>query len=79
MRKINDAGLKRIKQWEGLRTTAYKDSAGVWTIGYGHTSAAGKPYVQARLEISEREAEAILARDLGQYEKAVEEAVKVAG
>ncbi len=23
---------------EGLRTTAYQDSGGVWTIGYGHTS-----------------------------------------
>lgn len=24
-----------IKQWEGCRLKAYKDSAGVWTIGYG--------------------------------------------
>jgi len=77
MRKINERGLALIKQWEGLRTTAYKDSAGVWTIGYGHTTAAGKPYVHGGLKISEGQAQAILARDLGQYERAVEEAVKV--
>lgn len=25
-----------LKELEGLRLKAYKDSAGVWTIGYGH-------------------------------------------
>ena len=25
------------KEFEGCRFTAYKDSVGVWTIGYGHT------------------------------------------
>jgi len=76
-RKINEKGLALIKQWEGLRLNAYQDSAGVWTISYGHTSAAGKPYVHEGLKITEGEAQAILARDLGQYERAVEEAVKV--
>ena len=33
-RQINDEGLKLIKQWEGLKTEAYKDIAGIWTIGY---------------------------------------------
>jgi lysozyme len=26
-----------IASWEGLRLTAYQDSGGVWTIGFGHT------------------------------------------
>ena len=34
---INQAGLDLIKHWEGIRATPYKDSAGIWTIGYGHT------------------------------------------
>lgn len=34
---INDKGLDLIKHYEGFRPTAYKCSAGVWTIGYGHT------------------------------------------
>lgn len=25
-----------IAKWEGLRLTAYKDSLGKWTVGYGH-------------------------------------------
>ncbi len=44
-RRINAAGLSLIKQWEGLKTTPYKDVAGILTIGYGHTSAAGAPKV----------------------------------
>ena len=36
-------GLSLIKSFEGLRIDAYKDAVGVWTIGYGHTAAAGAP------------------------------------
>lgn len=32
------AGLALIEQSEGLRLTAYQDSVGVWTIGYGETN-----------------------------------------
>lgn len=32
-----DKTLELIKGFEGLRLEAYKCSAGVWTIGYGHT------------------------------------------
>jgi len=35
--QISNAGLDLIKQFEGLRTTAYRCSAGILTIGYGHT------------------------------------------
>lgn len=37
--KINEAGLKLIKKWEGLYLKAYTDCVGVWTIGYGITDA----------------------------------------
>ncbi len=36
LRTINDAGLNLIKSFEGLRLDAYRDVAGIWTIGYGH-------------------------------------------
>ena len=29
--------LALIRKWEGCKLAAYKDVAGVWTIGYGHT------------------------------------------
>lgn len=37
-----------IKQYEGLRLTAYQDSIGVWTIGYGTTSINGAPVYQGQ-------------------------------
>lgn len=77
--KISSDGVALIRQFEGLRTKAYKDAVGVWTIGYGHTSAAGLPAVRPGLEITEREAVEILARDLGKYEAAVLKAVAPRG
>jgi lysozyme len=38
---INQAGIDLIKQWEGCKLKAYKDVAGIWTVGYGLTSGAG--------------------------------------
>lgn len=32
---ISAKGLDLIKQFEGFRARAYKDSVGIWTIGYG--------------------------------------------
>lgn len=72
-RRINAEGLKLIKQWEGLKLSAYKDVAGVWTIGYGSTG----PHVTPGLEISQEEAERLLVKDLDRFERAVDRLVKV--
>ncbi|WP_074381573.1 lysozyme [Bartonella doshiae] len=77
MRTISPEGLALIKQWEGLRLKAYQDSAAIWTIGYGHTSKAGKPVVHKEMNITEKEAEELLRQDLQQFENAVEQAVTV--
>lgn len=76
-RKINQEGLDHIKRWEGLRLNAYQDSAKIWTIGYGHTSAAGDPYVKQGMVITDLEATNMLLNDLRQFEQAVEQSVKV--
>lgn len=76
-RRINAAGLALIKQWEGCELVAYKDVAGVLTIGYGHTSAAGIPYVKQGMRINSREAEDILRDDLRKFEERVNRLVKV--
>ncbi len=39
MRKISQKGLNLIKEFEGCVLKAYQDIVGVWTIGYGTTSA----------------------------------------
>ena len=40
--KISADGLEFIKEAEGLRLDAYQCSAGVWTIGFGHTKGVKK-------------------------------------
>lgn len=79
--KTSDRGVDLIKQHEGLRLTAYPDAGYGWargTIGYGHTSAAGSPEVTRGMRITAAEAEAILRRDLGKFERAVSSMVHVA-
>lgn len=74
--KISRTGIDFIKKWEGVRLKAYRCGAGVLTIGYGHTSAAGAPQVKEGMTISQREAEDILGRDLVKYEAAVQKALR---
>lgn len=76
-RRINAAGLSHIMQWEGKRLVAYQDVAGIWTIGYGHTTAAGIPRVREGMRISDKEAEDILKTDLRKFEDRVSRLVKV--
>lgn len=75
--KINAEGLALIKHFEGLRTTAYQDSVGVWTIGYGHTSMAGPPPVFPGMTITAAEAKAILQQDLEVFEQGVSRALTI--
>jgi len=60
-------GVALIKQFEGLRTCAYLDAAGIWTIGYGHTGDE----VRSGFRIDAAQADALLRKDLGTAEEAV--------
>lgn len=64
--KTGQAGLDLIKRFEGCRLTAYKCPAGVWTIGYGHTSG-----VKSGQTITQEEADRLLVKDIEKYEKNV--------
>jgi len=75
---MSDQGIDALlKKFEGCKLKAYKDPVAIWTIGYGHTSAAGAPDVTEGLTITQAEAEDILKRDLVKYEKPVADLVKV--
>ena len=63
-RSLSQAGVELIKEFEGLRLNAYKDTGGVLTIGYGHTTAAGGLKVYLGLTITHEEAEQLLIDDL---------------
>jgi lysozyme len=80
MNKLTHAGFELIKAHEGLRLKAYVDpgtGGEPYTIGYGHTSAAGPPTVYKGMTISRDEAEDIFRRDLTKFENHVRFAVKV--
>jgi len=67
-RKINAAGRDLIKSFEGLRLDSYRCSAGVATVGWGHTG----PDVRIPMTITEERAEELLDNDLRRFEAGVE-------
>lgn len=75
-RTINKAGLDLIKQYEGLRTTAYLCPANVPTIGYGSTQGLTRADV-GRKTITAAQAETLLRADLVRFEKAVSRLVTI--
>ena len=69
---ISKNGLDLIKQFESLQLKAYKCSANVWTIGYGHTKN-----VKEGDRISQDQANCFLMQDLYSVERAIIRLVKV--
>ncbi len=69
---------KLIAQFEGLRLKAYKDTGGIWTIGYGSTKDpyTRKPVKEGDL-ISKETALDWLNKDIGQRQVAIRKLLKV--
>ena len=63
MMNLSDNGLKLIKEFEGFRTNAYLDTAGVPTIGYGTTVINGNK-VQMGSTITESQASDIIRQQI---------------
>ena len=70
--KISQEGLSLIKKFEGLRLKAYKCSANVLTIGYGHTGG-----VKETDKITLEEADSLLEKDIAKFEEYVSDNVMV--
>ncbi len=75
--KTSSTGRALIERREGVVLSAYRDSAGILTIGVGHTSAAGESRVTAGMTITAWQASEILSRDLVIFEAAVNASVRV--
>lgn len=69
---ISEQGLALLRDREGCRLDAYRDSVGVPTIGVGHTAG-----VQMGMTITEEEAMALLREDLRWSEAAVNGGISV--
>ncbi len=70
--KISDEGLELIRHFEGCETTAYQDSVGVWTIGYGHTKGVAEGQT-----CSLEDAETMLSDEMDEYEGYINSMVDV--
>lgn len=64
-------GIEVLIAREGNKLTSYRDSVGVWTIGVGHTTAAGEPTVKPNMKITLQQSRDILACDLVKFENAI--------
>lgn len=75
--RASENGINLIKQFEGCKLTAYQDSVGVWTIGYGWTqSVDGKPVAKG-MTITQQKADDLLKQGVVQYENGVHGLVTV--
>jgi lysozyme len=69
---VSETGIELIKKFEGCVLKAYKCPAGIWTIGYGHTSG-----VKEGQTITKAQAKELLKQDLKQFEVGVNNLVNV--
>ena len=72
--KLSAAGRAVDEKSEGFRSRAYRDIAGLATIGYGHKIRPNEAFPP---EITEQKAEALLQGDVSEAEQAVIRLVKV--
>jgi lysozyme len=71
--RASRAGIALIKEFEGFRSSPYRDTGGVWTIGYGTTLHVD----EHSPDITKEDAELLLKIDMRKAERAVEEYVLV--
>lgn len=62
--KISSKGIDLIKKFEGCKLYAYRDSAGVATVGYGHVKG-----VKMGMAITQQQAEQFFKEDIVPIEK----------
>lgn len=73
--KTSPQGLAEIAAHEGIVTSRYKDSVGVWTVGIGHTVSAGHPDPRVlHRDLSLKEIMEVFARDIAKFEARVNKA-----
>ena len=68
---ISQNGINLIKKFEGCRLSAYRDSVGVITIGYGWTKPIDGVPLHMGMTISQAKAESLLRTGLKSYENNV--------
>lgn len=74
---IDKSGLQLLIQLEGLKTKAYKDTKGVWTIGIGSTYYANGEPVKEGDSLTNEECAYLFELTKSKYENPINKGVKV--
>jgi GH24 family phage-related lysozyme (muramidase) len=65
--------MEMIKRHEGKRNTPYKDSLGLWTVGYGHLIGDGRSLpAEWNRTFSDQEIDALFAQDFAKHKAGAE-------
>lgn len=70
--RTSEIGISLIKEFESFKKDAYKDQAGIWTIGYGTIRVNGRPIVEG-MQCTHDEALRWLHEEVEGFERAVNE------
>lgn len=73
---VSDSGMNFIMRKEAFRSKAYKDQAGIWTIGYGTTRIDGMP-VREGMTITKDRALELKKEHINRDLRSIEKMVKV--
>ena len=76
--KTSEVGIALIKHYEGFRSKPYQDSAGFFTVGYGHLIGDGLSLPDHwNRHFSVEEIDALLRQDLARFERGVQRYINV--
>ena len=70
---VDQQAMEMIKRHEGKRNAPYKDSLGLWTVGYGHLIGDGRSLpAEWNRTFSDQEIDALFAQDYAKHKAAAE-------
>jgi lysozyme len=72
--RLSSSGLALLREFEGYCSTAYRDPAGLLTLGYGHRVRSGEFFPNG---VTPDRAEELLAADVTSAEEAIDRHVTV--
>ena len=69
--KLSQNGSRILKNFEGVRLEAYKCSAGIWTIGVGHTGKVDGKAICRGMKITQTKVDELFKQDIIKFENYV--------
>ena len=75
--KLDNNGYKLIQKFEGLKLSAYQDSVGIWTIGYGNITYEDGAKVKKGDKVSQERADQLFRWFADRFASQVDTAILV--